>query len=489
MSELRYQVESDPSKAIQSLAKLVAKQEEVINKLKETSRAGRDTKVTFEDITGALGRYISVAAGLRFVSQAFQEQEQRATEAARRIDGMSDNLKRLIQISASTSESQSLQQLAKDIALSGGIGDENKALAFAIEATTSGFSQQETRTLARVGKFEADSIGFVKAMDAISDAFKNLPGGVEGTINTSLRLLQERTQANIVEVLQGAAANADVVGELGGSFAQAAALQTFAAGQRDPQQVSSQIRLFLSKLITDPQKRFLGGPDVFADIRASETLTDAEMDKLFGERERAGAALARGLLLRNLPRIEALSAEASAAALSPQSLLAQAEQRAKDDPRLRSIIRGTANEERAAQQREAAGMAEREQEEVIKEIKRRQDIVGMGPMMKKFQSEILSFFDVYLQASPETLARIGAGPIVSQRRGSFRSGIGDPNEAARQEAADILRTTQNPTELTTNNAVVAENNMLLKQQNDLLRGLQISGFVGSTRPSLNAGVE
>jgi len=488
MAELKYQIEGDPQKAIAALSKLVAKQEEAVQKLRDTNKAGRDVNRTFDGMGDAIGRYVTVGAGIAVVATALRQQEQIANEAAQRISGMADNLKRLIQISNSAGESRALQGLARGIASDVGI-PEGQAIGLAVEGITSGFTPAETKTLSRAVLFEADAQRFIKAIDSIHDAFTDLPGGVEGTANVALRGLKERTQANVNEVLEAAKANADIFGELGGTFVQAAAIGTVTAGQRDPQQAAAQVRMFLSKLITDPQGRFKGGADVFADIKASEALSDPEMDKLFGEREKAGAALARGLLLRNLPRMETLAGAMSAAAGAagtPSSLFAQAQRRAIEDPRLASDLAKRRAEERLAESREGEGITENRRKAVIAETMRR--LEGEG---RNFLNLGLNRLGLELSRvtgmSPEYIAQQGAVSI--RGRAPFMPATRALRDRVNRERDEVLESSGSLPGLDTNNAVVAENNMLLKQQNDLLRGLQISGFLGATRPSLNAGIE
>lgn len=488
MAELKYQIEGDPQKAITALSKLVAKQEEAIQKLKDTNRAGRDVNRTVDGMSDAIQQYVTIGAGVAVVATALRQQEQIATEAAQRIGGMADNLKRLIQISNSATESKAIQGLAKGIARDVGI-PENQAIGLAVEGITSGFTPDQTKTLSRVALFEADAVRFVKAMDAIHDSFTDLPGGVEGTANTALRLLKERTFGNVNEVLEAAKANADIVGELGGTFAQAGAIATVAAGQRDPQQAAGQIRMFLSKLITDPQGRFKGGGDVFADIRASEGLTDQQIDKLFGERERAGATLARGLLLRNLPRMEALAGEASAAAGAAgtsQSLFREAQRRALDDPRLASTIAMRRSEERLAESREGEGITENRRKSVISETMRRLEGEGRNFLNLGLNRLLLETSRI-TGMSPEYIAEQGAVSI--RGRAPFTFSNQELRDRVDRERTDILQSAGSLPEINTNTAAVVTNNRLLQDQNRLLEGLRFAGVIGATRPSLNAGIE
>lgn len=65
--DLNFIIDSSDDAALQSLAKIVQKQESVISKLKETNRASKDTKKEFEEMGSPLGRVVAdvgkIAAG------------------------------------------------------------------------------------------------------------------------------------------------------------------------------------------------------------------------------------------------------------------------------------------------------------------------------------------------------------------------------------------------------------------------------------------
>lgn len=375
--DLKYQVEADVQKAIASLNRTVAKQDELIGKLREQNSTAQRTRQSTEGMTAALGGYITVAAGLALVNRLFAENEAIAERSATRLTGMADAMKRIVQISATGVESKALIDLARSIAGEVGV-PEQAALGFVAKAATSGFVPSETRTIAQAFKFEPNLERLTDAIDGVTDAFGTMRGGVEGTANVALRMLNERTFGSMVEVLDAARANADIVRDLGGTFEDAASIATVLAGQRDPQQAGAQVRAFLSKLVTDPKGRFRGGAGVLEDIARSASLTSTEMASIFGEREKAAATLGRSLLLENLPRIEQLSREAAAAAAGagrPDSLFRRRAAAAEAVPSIVAAAELARSELGLERTREGLGTTEIQENIAANRLRQRFEVV------------------------------------------------------------------------------------------------------------------
>lgn len=446
MAELSYTLTAKEQDLLAKLNKVNQAQDDLIGKLRNQNKEAKNTSSTFDGVASAVRGYLTVGVGIAFVTKLLSDQQRVAKEASQRMDQLADGTRRFITIARTPAELKSFEESASRLAKGFGL-PEKRAQQIVSETVQAGFPLREADTFAKVAKFTPDIGAVIGSVDAIKDAFKEDVGDVMSIVNTVGELLGERTAPSFEALAESIKANIDVGKEIGGSFAEIAALTTVLLGEREPEKVQTQVRAVLARLLKlglfDPSKGLIENLEPLLDPKSRASRL------LLKESRGPGARLGLSAIQRNFAEIKNLTGTAEVAALGGSFVSSRLAAVAAKPELVAEAVESRAKtklEESAF--RVAKGREEKERVAVIDTVTERIEASGQGGLAQGVQKAALSTAKL-LGASKETLAGIG-GPF-------FGAAAEQRTQSVLQEALGKLAF-----ETEQNTAAVKEQNVLLK---------------------------
>jgi len=245
LGDIRYDIDADPQRAVQKLSRVVAKQEQVIQKLHGTNRAGRKTGGTFSKVTKSLSSMISVGAGLSIITRFFQDMKRQGEEAQSTIDSMFDSMRRLSQIAKTPEEFQKFRNIAFDVSKETGLALKD-AVDLTFSALSSEFTPEQIKQFAPV-QSTIDLAGAFRTVELLRTQFKGTAGTPE-QILAQVLAGSKKSPLGFEEVGPGTARAAAAFSGLGGTIQETIAATAFAAKGEKPEEAVTGIRAFADEL-------------------------------------------------------------------------------------------------------------------------------------------------------------------------------------------------------------------------------------------------
>lgn len=295
---IKYQFDSDPQKALAGMGKMIAKQEESIQKLKEMNRQGKKAGGEMVGRAASLvTQWLSVGGAISSARAALQQYQQQSAQAAQKRLSKEDVLKKLIQISGGDEKKYNAfvrtgETLSKDYGI-----EEVQALIDVFTGASLGLSNKQIVKVGGWKKFVSKITPLVEGSAGIATQFGEaaLGGTHAGRINAGLAGA-EFSKVGVEELMANVLAPGQSVLKLGGTPAELfAAVSVFAKGLKSVEEAATVVGRYADVVTRD--KRFKG-VGYIESLEMLSRMSESERKAVIGENVRAEKGM--GLGLQNL---------------------------------------------------------------------------------------------------------------------------------------------------------------------------------------------
>ncbi len=256
MGSVHYRLTADEKSAVDALNKVMAKQDQVNRKFRETKKT---SKSAGDSIQGLAGKMASLAGGISILGSlagGMRMIERDAKSAAERIGTMTPGRKGLSQIAETMGPGESM---VRNLRLRYGFGATG-AQEFYTKLSSQGFTDSQITALGGIREIEDQPLPIGMAVGKIQKQYGR--GVLGGTIPSVVSALgragkaSSSTAADIANVALGPLAAGSEVGFKPAEILAATAYATLAGESKE--KASTQLEALLIGMMKDPGKRFKG---------------------------------------------------------------------------------------------------------------------------------------------------------------------------------------------------------------------------------------
>ncbi len=429
MGTIRWQLDTDETRAVQGFMRLVQKQTEAERKFGDLQRKGKGAGASIvRNMHKVAIQMLGVQKGIQAVTDAFRWMNEEAKKGARTVETLHEGMKRLVQVSRTPQELGHLRQVSRDIAKTG---------VTPTLAQNMVFSAKSQGLMGDIGLFSR-SAQFMDPQAGIESVGKFKSAFGESETGTSRQLLNKflrsayKADVTVDEIAKASVIAAQPASRLGGSDEELLAfMSVLSPAFKSPETAAFRIARFSALA---ERGEGLKGKGLMGALEGIMSMDPEKRKGVLGESIQ-GAAAYQAMLV-NIKDIRARIAEVNDAQnVGPDDPFASRYRIAMRDPDMRAVRhRQIAANRRELQKSSAGGRLQLARESAVDDVVRQSREQGESGRTQWMRARMAGWAE-FLGADPNTIRTYAGGDFWS----SFGEGSLDfKNQERESQVLDRL---------------------------------------------------